>query len=63
MQSLQHDHAHALAVAILQMVTPCLREEEQREAFEMFYEAAKASFEHYEMMADRRMKRIKPSAN
>lgn len=64
MLSLQHDHAFALAKAILEMVAPCLhREEEQREAFNMFYEAAKASLEHYEMMADRRTRRIKPSNN
>ena len=62
-QSLQHDHAFALATAILEIVSPCLREEEQREAFNMFYEAAKSSLEHYEMMADRRMRRIKPSSN
>jgi hypothetical protein len=62
-QSLQHDHAFALATAILEMVAPCLRGEEQRDAFDMFYEAAKAGFQHYEEQADRRQQRLGPSAN
>jgi hypothetical protein len=62
-QSLQHDHVFALAKVILEMLTNCIREEEQRDAFEEIYTAVKASFEHYEMMADRRMRRIRPSNN
>jgi hypothetical protein len=63
MKSLQHDHAFALATAILEIVAPCLRDDEKRDAWNLFYEAAMASFEHYEMMADRRMRRVKPSVN
>jgi hypothetical protein len=62
-QSLLHDHAFALATAILDMVAPCLREEEKREAFEMFYTAAKAAFESYETCADRMERRVRPSKN
>jgi hypothetical protein len=62
-KSLQTDHAMALAKAILDIIAPCLRDEEKRDAFNMFVETAKASFEHYEMMADRRTRRIGPSNN
>lgn len=62
--SLIHDHSWALATAILEMVKPCLREEEQREAFEMFLEASKAMLAKYEEAAARQAKRLcQPSRN
>jgi hypothetical protein len=62
-QSLISDHAMALAKVIHEMVAPCLREEEQREAFRMIYEAAKATLLSYEKKADRMVRQVKPSAN
>jgi hypothetical protein len=62
-QSLGHDHAYALATVIIDIVGGCLREEERRDAFNEFYKAAMASFEHYEQQADRREQRLRPSLN
>ena len=62
-QSLITDHAMALGKAILEMVSPCLREEEQKEAFAMFVEAAKGMLLSYESKMDRLYRRVKPSAN
>ncbi len=53
----------ALAKAILDIVAPCLREEEQKEAFGMFYEACKAALMHYEERADRMLHRLRPMNN
>ncbi|MBN9120389.1 MAG: hypothetical protein J0I06_14735 [Planctomycetes bacterium] len=53
----------ALGQAILDIVAPCLRPEEQRDAFEMFVTAAKAVLDSYEEKADRMRRRVKPSAN
>ena len=61
--SLIHDHAMALAAALLEIVSPALREEEKREAFNLFYEAAKAGLEHYELRADRMKRRLVPGRN
>jgi dsDNA-binding SOS-regulon protein len=62
-QSLITDHAMALAQAILDIVAPCLREEEHREAFGMFFDAAKEVLLRYEEKAQRMYRRVKPSAN
>ncbi len=61
--SLIHDHAMALATAILEIVSPCLREEERKDAFGMFYDASKAALTHYEEKSDRMQRRVKPSNN
>jgi hypothetical protein len=61
--SLKHDHAMAMARAVLEIVAPCIREEERREAFNLFYEACKAGLEHYELKADRIRKRLMPGKN
>jgi hypothetical protein len=61
--SLIHDHAMALALAILQKVAPCLREEEQREALQLFYDTCRASLIRYEQKAARFHRRINPSRN
>ena len=53
----------ALASAILEIVGPCLREQEKREAFNMFVEAAQAALEHYEDRADRMQRRVQPGRN
>lgn len=62
-QSLLTDHALALTKAVLDIVAPCLREDERREAFAMFFEAAKATLLSYEEKADRMPRRVNPSAN
>lgn len=62
--SLRHNVAFAAALAILDMVAQCLREEEQRDAFSMFYEAIKAAIEQYETAMQREAARLcKPSRN
>lgn len=60
-QSLIHDHSMRLASALVEIVAPCFREEEKREAFGLFYEACTAAFTHYEIKAARMESRIKPS--
>lgn len=62
-QSLVSDHAMALAKVILEMIAPCLRPEEQREAFRMIYESTIATLSSYEKLADRMRRRVKPSLN
>ena len=61
--SLINDHAIALAVSIMEIVEPCLREEEVREAFGLFYEACKAALTHFEEKSDRMQRWLKPSRN
>ena len=41
------DHAAALARAILDIVSPCLREEEKCEAYQMFVAASAAALASY----------------
>jgi len=53
----------ALAKVILEMIAPCLRPEEQREAFRMIYESTIATLSSYEKLADRMRRRVKPSLN
>ena len=55
------DHAMALAAAILDIVSPCLREEEKREAFDLFVKAATATLLSYEEKVARL--RIEPGKN
>lgn len=62
-QSLMTDHAMALAAAILEIVSPALREEDKREAFNLFVEAAKAMLLSFEEKSERMTRRVKPSAN
>ncbi|QJW98488.1 hypothetical protein [Frigoriglobus tundricola] len=62
-ESLLTDHAMGLAKAILDIVAPCLSEEERHEAFGMFFEAAKGVLLSYEEKAERMRQRVKPSAS
>lgn len=62
-ESLLHDHAMALAAALLGIVENCIRPEERRDCFESFYTACKAGLEHYEIKADRLNRRLKPGVN
>jgi hypothetical protein len=62
--SLQRDVSYGLALAIVQIVSPCLTTETQlRATFAMAYEAILAGLEEYESNADRRDKRLYPSEN
>ena len=49
----RHDAAVATARAILEVVSPCLRPEEQRDAYEEFYRAVSAGLEAYEALRGR----------
>jgi hypothetical protein len=62
-ESAFHDHAFALAVVLLELVENCIRPEERREAFEAFYDAAKAALRRYEETTDRMHRRVRPSSN
>jgi hypothetical protein len=48
------------STSCVEVVGHLLREEEMREVFEEFYKRFLATLEHYEMMADRREKRLRP---
>ena len=61
--SLLHDHAFALATVLLELVENCIRPEERRDAFEAFYDAAKAAFERFETKSHRMHCRVRPSNN
>ena len=62
-QRLRHDIAFAMATALLEIVGNCIRPEEQRDAFDAFYDAYKAAFESYEIMNRREDTRLLPSRN
>jgi hypothetical protein len=57
------DAAVAIARAILDVVAPCLRPEERRDAFEEFYRVADAGLEAYEASVRAAGARLRPSAN
>lgn len=46
----RHDAAIAIARTILEIISPCLRPEEYRDAFDEFYQAVSAGLEAYEAM-------------
>jgi hypothetical protein len=60
---LTHDVAIAMAKALLDVIAPALREEEQRDAFSEFYEICKAGIEAYEVQVCRMQKRLDPTRN
>lgn len=54
----------AFALAILELLSPCLTtESERREAFGCFYEAAMEALNKYEERRGRELARLRPSAN
>jgi hypothetical protein len=62
--SLRHDCAWAGARSLVEIVVPCLREEERRDAFEEFYRVCAAMIEAYEQQMQREAARLcKPSRN
>jgi hypothetical protein len=62
-QRLVHDAAEAMAHALLDVVKPCIREEEWRDAVSEFYAVCKAGLEAYELRVDRMQKRLRPLDN
>jgi hypothetical protein len=62
-QRLQHDAATAMAKALLDLVVPCLREEEHQDAFEEFYAVCKAGIEAFCIQQDRMQRRLRPMDN
>jgi hypothetical protein len=63
-QRLRHDVAAATAKAVLEIVAPCLRPEEQHEAWGMFLTAITAGLEKYEELRQRELHRLaRPSDN
>jgi hypothetical protein len=63
MSRLIHDAAFAMAKALLDLTSSALRDEEQREAFQEFYEVCKAGLEAYELQIARREHRLRPEKN
>ena len=59
-QRLIHDAAWTTALAILDCIRTCLREEEHRDALEEFYGIIKAGLTQYEERVDRQRQRVHP---
>jgi hypothetical protein len=53
----------AMAQELLDLVAPCIREEERRDAFEAFYAVCKKHLEQFCIEQDRMMQRLKPTSN
>ena len=62
-QSLLNECAMRIAQACLNIVAPCLREEERKEAFAAFFDAVKPLLDEYETRAERMSRRVRPSSN
>jgi hypothetical protein len=62
-QRLIHDHAYAMATALLELMVDCLREEERLEAFNELYCLCKSGLESYELHRTRMIERLNPTRN
>jgi hypothetical protein len=62
-QRLQHDAAVAIAKAYLDVIAPCIHPELHKQAWQWFYEVAKAGIEAYGVHVDRTQQRLHPSKN
>jgi hypothetical protein len=58
-----HDAAVAMAHTLLDMVKPCLREEERLTAFNEFYVICKAGIECFCLQQERMIHRLNPTKN
>jgi hypothetical protein len=63
MERLQHDCAWMLSQHILEIFAPCLREEEQADAFAEVYARCRAAFEAFCIQEARMQRRLQPSKN
>jgi len=55
-----HDHSMALGKVLLDIVAPNYREEEHRDIFAEFFQAARAAFEHLSHEIERENRRVSP---
>jgi hypothetical protein len=62
-QRLIHDVAFATSRRILEVFAGCIREEEQRDAFDEIYERVKAGIECFERQDERIESRLHPGRN
>jgi hypothetical protein len=60
---LQHEGAVAMATALLEIVGPCLRDEERHDAYEEFYRVSLVGIESYVIQRSRELTRRNPSLN
>ena len=60
---LQHDCAFAMATALLEIIGPCLRDEERNDAFWEFYRVTRTGIESYVIQRNRELARLNPTRN
>ena len=58
-----HDCAWACSESLMEVVSPCLREEDHADCFHEFYTRVAAAIEAYEVFKAREQARLKPSKN
>jgi hypothetical protein len=59
-RALRHDTAYALAIHLVSIFEPLLREEEKCDAFRECYDAALAALEAFEIQTERERTRLHP---
>jgi hypothetical protein len=62
-QRIQHDAAIAIAKACLDVVASCIHPSCHKDAWEEFYQVAKAGIEGYEIQNQRMLQRLLPCKN
>ncbi len=62
-ERLIHDVAVATSKHILEVISPCLREEEQRDAFQEIYDRVKAGIQVFDLQQARLAERLDPGSN
>ena len=62
-QRLIHDTAIAMAQALVDLLGPCIREDERRDARDELYCVCKAGLEAFCLHQDRMQQRLKPTRN
>lgn len=62
-KKLMHDASVAMAHAILDLVSPCLREEEKLEALSNFYIVCQAGIESYCIKTEKMLRNVEASNN
>jgi hypothetical protein len=62
-ERLEHDAAYMMARHLIEVIAPCLREEEKIDAFREFYHVCRAGIEAYEIQVNRMRQRLKPLSN
>ena len=62
-ESLIHDASFATTTAIMQIIGPCIRDDERADCFQEIYQACKAGIEAYSVHEIRMEHRMRPSNN